>query len=164
MNPEELKLFKEEKPKYKIKTTGEVVDLDWLEKIISIYQERLKKLSEITQLTDFFFRDKLEYKKELLKWGEMSNKEIIVSLDRLEKILSKIKVEGWTKENLENALIPEAEKFAESLDRVGDKGYLLWPFRVALTGRETSAPPFEIAEILGKEKTIKRIKETRKFF
>lgn len=42
-----------------------------------------------------------------------------------------------------------------------DRGYLLWPFRVSLTGKEATAGPFEIAEILGKEKTIKRIKEAR---
>ena len=84
----------------------------------------------------------------------MSDKEIKNSLDRLEKILSKIKSEEWTKENLEKVLMPEAEK-------MGDRGYLLWPLRVALTGKEASAGPFEIAEILGKEKTIKRIKEAR---
>jgi len=75
-------------------------------------------------LTDFFFRDKLEYSKDLLKWAEMSDKEIKDSLDRLEKILSKIKSEEWTKENLEKVLMPEAEK-------MGDRGYLLWPLRVA---------------------------------
>jgi len=30
---------------------------------------------------------------------------------------------------------------------------------VALTGKKASPPPFEIAEILGKEKTLKRIEE-----
>jgi glutamyl/glutaminyl-tRNA synthetase len=34
---------------------------------------------------------------------------------------------------------------------------LLWPLRVALSGKDASASPFEIAEILGKEKTLKRI-------
>jgi len=155
MTPEELKLFKEEKPEYKIKATDEVVDLDWLEKIISIYQERLKKLSEIVELTDFFFKEKLEYEKELLKWGEMPEKEIALSLDKLEKILSKIETDGWTKENLERILMPEAE-------RIGDRGKLLWPLRVVLTGKEASAGPFEIAEILGKEKTLKRIKHALK--
>jgi glutamyl/glutaminyl-tRNA synthetase len=155
MIPEELKLFKEEKPKYKIKATGEVVDLDWLEKIISIYQERLKKLSEISQLTDFFFKDKLEYEKELLKWKEMSNKEVIDSLDKLEKTLSKIEDTDWQKENLERLLMSETEK-------AGSRGKLLWPFRVALTAKEASATPFEIAEILGKEKTLKRIGEAKK--
>ncbi len=44
---------------------------------------------------------------------------------------------------------------------MGERGKLLWPLRVALTGKEASAGPFEIAEILGKEKTLKRIEEAR---
>lgn len=161
MNPDELKLFEEKVPKFKIKETGELVNLDWIKKIVSIYQERLKKLSEISELADFFFKDKLEYNKELLRWADMTDRKIKISLDRLEKILSRIKGEDFNKENLEKILLPEADKFAESLGKVGDRGYLLWPLRVALTGKEASAGPFEIAEILGKEKTIKRIKEAR---
>lgn len=163
-NPEEterLKIFEEKEPEYKIGETGEGISLETLTKIISIYQERLKKLSEISELTDFFFKDKLEYDKNLLRWGEMTNKEILASLDKMEKILSKINWREWTKKNLEKILLPEADKFAESLGKVGDRGYLLWPLRVALTGKEASAGPFEIAEILGKEKTIKRIKEAK---
>lgn len=163
MNPEELKLFKEEKPEaeYKIRETGEKISLDWLKKIVSIYQERLKKLSEISELTDFFFKDKLEYDKNLLRWREITDKEIKAALDRLAKILYKIKSEDWTKDNLEKALVPEAEKFPQNIRRVGDRGYLLWPLRVALSGKKASAGPFEIAEILGKEKTLKRIKEAK---
>lgn len=155
MTPEELKLFEEEKPKYRIKATGETISLEWLEKIISIYQERLKKLSEIIELTDFFFKDKLEYGKELLEWNQMPEREISSSLDKLEKILSKIDEKNWTKENLEKILLSEAEK-------IGDRGKLLWPLRAALTGKKASASPFDIAAILGKEKTLKRIVEAKK--
>jgi len=149
---------------YKIPATEEKINIDLLQKIVSIHQERLKKLSEISELTDFFFKDKLEYNKNLLKWGEMTDEEIKDAIDKLEKILSKIKEEEWNKENLESILMPEAEKIglsAEALAKAGDRGYLLWPFRVALTGKEASAGPFEIAEIMGKEKTIKRIKVAR---
>jgi glutamyl/glutaminyl-tRNA synthetase len=156
---EKLKLFEEGKPEFKIKETGEGISLEILEKIVSIYQERLKKISEISELTDFFFKERLEYDKSLLRWKEMSDKETKDALDRLEKILSKIKKETWTKENLENALMSEVEKKGLPADEAGDRGYLLWPLRVALTGKEASAGPFEIAEILGKEKTLKRIKE-----
>ncbi len=145
---------KEITQKYKISKTGEEISLIIIEKIISIYQERLKKLSEIIELTGFFFKDKLEYDRGLLKWDEMSDKEIKNSLDKLEKILAKIKEGDWNKENLENVLMPEAEK-------TGNRGELLWPLRVALTGKEASAGPFEIADILGKEKTIKRIKAAK---
>jgi len=158
--------------KYKIAETGEEITLEFLQKIISIYQQRLKKLSEIVELTDFFFKDKLEYEKDLLKWREMTDGELGYSLDRLEKILSKIGNESWTRENLESQIMPEAENFGKEISsRVGDlsaealakadRGYLLWPLRVALTGKKESAGPFEIAEVLGREKTLKRIIRAR---
>ncbi len=121
-------------------------------KVISVCQERMKKLSEITELSDFFFKDKLAYDKDLLKWKEMSDKEIKDSLKKLEKVLSKIKPEEWNEKNLENVLLSACEK-------AKDRGCFLWPLRVALSGKKSSAGPFEIAGILGKEKTLKRIKE-----
>jgi len=149
-------------PQYLIEKTGEKVSVDFIKKIVALYQERLKTLSEIAELTDFFFKDKLEYDKNLLKWKDMSEKEIEKSLDNLIKILSKIKVEAWNKTNLENILLPAAFKFSKQIKKpVGDRGYLLWPFRVALSGKKASAGPFEIAEVLGKEKTIKRLKEAK---
>ena len=164
VTPGKLKLFEEKKPRYKIKATGESIDLDYLEKIIAIYQERLKKLSEIKDLADFFFKDKLEYNKELLKWKEMDDNEIRGSLSRLDKLLSEIEAKDWTKENLEKEIMPEAEKTglpAIASAKAGDRGRLLWPWRVALTGKESSAGPFEIAGILGKERTLKRLKEAK---
>ena len=146
--------------KYKISQTDKEISFDILKKIIAIYQERLKKISEISDLVDFFFKDKLEYDKNLLKWKDQTDKEIKTALDKLMKILSKIKDMDWRKENLEKILLPEAENFARKVTKkVGDRGYLLWPFRVALTGKERSASPFEIAEILGKKTVLKRIKE-----
>ena len=57
--------------------------------------------------------------------------------------------------NLEKILILEAEK-------IGDRGKLLWPLRVALSGKKASASPFEIGEVLGKEKSIERLKNALK--
>jgi len=130
-------------------------DINQVKKIVALYQERLKKLSEITELTDYLFKDQLEYDKLLLQWKDMTENDISQSLDKSEKILSEIKSGGWTKFHLENALLLEAEK-------IGDRGILLWPLRVALTGKEASAGPFEVAEILGKEKTIERIDLAKK--
>lgn len=126
-----------------------------LERIVGLYQERLKKLSEIGELTDFFFKERLNYPKHLLRWKDMTDAEIKISLDKLEKILREIENERWQKENLAKVLMSEAEK-------IGDRGKLLWPLRVALTGKKASAGPIEIAEILGKEKTLKRLQEAQK--
>ncbi|MDO8663564.1 MAG: glutamate--tRNA ligase [Candidatus Wildermuthbacteria bacterium] len=134
---------------------GKITDVNtnYLPKIISICKDRLKKLSEITEFTDFFFGD-IKYDRGLLKWKNMSDEEIKQSLEKSEKLLSEIKPEEWTKENLEKCLMPEAEKGS-------DRGQLLWPLRVALTGQKTSAGPFEIAGVLGKEKTLSRISQAK---
>jgi len=132
----------------------ETVDINYIKSIVTIYQERLKKLSEIVELSDYFFKEKLEYGKDLLKWKEMSDSEIKKSLEKSEKIFSKINSGAWIKKNLENALMPEAEK-------TGDRGIILWPLRASLSGKKSSAGPFEIAEILGKEKTLQRIQEAK---
>ena len=73
-----------------------------------------------------------------------------------EKIISSIN--KFTKENLEKVLLESATEFNKEKNYPEkDRGYLLWPLRVALSGKEASAGPFEIADILGKEKTLQRI-------
>lgn len=139
-----------------VNETTEEVDFDFLKKVVSLYKERLKKISEISELTDYFFKEKIEYDKSLLFWKSYSEEEIKVSLDKSEKILSEIEKENWNREDITKILLKEAEKIEG-----GDRGYLLWPLRVSLTGKKASASPFEVAEVLGKEKTLKRIKKAK---
>lgn len=151
-NPKKIK-----NPKFKIIETGEIVDFELLKKVVVLEQERMKKLSEIGESVAFFFKDKLDYDKELLHWKKMSDNEIREVLEKLEKILTEISVENWTKEKLQEIIMPEAEK-------TGDRGMMLWPMRVALTGKKASPGPFEIAEVLGKEKVLNRIKTAKEMF
>lgn len=60
-------------------------------------------------------------------------------------------IEEWNIENLKAVLMPYAEE-------VG-KGNVLWPLRVALSGRDKSPDPFELASIMGKDETIARIQK-----
>jgi len=135
---------------YEIVETKEKISLKKIEKIIGLYQERLKKLSEITELTHYFFKKNLDYNKELLKWKDMKDKDIKNIFKKLKKLLSKIKPEDWTEKNLTDVLMVEA-------DKMENRGKMLWPLRVALTGEKASAGPFEVAAILDKEKTLERI-------
>ncbi|MDA1337717.1 MAG: glutamate--tRNA ligase [bacterium] len=139
---------------YTIQETGEGVSLDFLADVVALYQERLKKLSEITQLADFFFTKELEYEKELLSWKGAENTAIIASLGRSQEVLSSLKEGEWKKEKIEEMLLLEAEA-------AGDRGSLLWPLRVSLTGKKASAGPFEVAAVLGKEKTLARITQAQ---
>lgn len=56
----------------------------------------------------------------------------------------------FTKENLEKVFLERAKEFK-------DRGELLWPLRAALSGKKASPGPFEIMDVLGKEKTISRV-------
>ncbi|MEA2113628.1 MAG: glutamate--tRNA ligase [Patescibacteria group bacterium] len=127
----------------------EVISFDYAKKVVALEQERLKKLSEIGELTKFFFIDKLDYPAELLIWKKMSLEKVKDNLEILEKTLAK--TGDFDKKTLEDAITPLTEKHG-----VGD---MLWPLRAALTGEKASPGPYEVMEVLGKERTLKRIKE-----
>ncbi|OGY41542.1 MAG: glutamate--tRNA ligase [Candidatus Buchananbacteria bacterium RBG_13_39_9] len=137
--------------KFEIIATGEIVDIEWLQKVVKLEQKRMKKLSEIGELTKFFFTDTLEYDADLLKWKNMSGEEAKLSLDKSYNILSKIKDKDFTEDKLKAILMPEA-------DEMGDRGRLLWPLRASITGLKASPGPFEVLAVLGREKALKRIK------
>lgn len=142
------------KEKFIIKETKENIEIEQLQSIVSLYQERLKYLSEISELTVFFFKKELDYDKKLLLWKDMQESELKAVFEALEGVLEPIYTQEWVKQHLEKVLGEKA------LER-GNRGWLLWPLRIALTGKKSSAPPFEIAEILGKEKTLLRLKQAK---
>lgn len=121
---------------------------EYIKKVIALEQPRLKKLSEIGERVEYFFRTPT-YTKELLQWKNMSDMELLASLDRAEKIIGTLET-GSPKETIEKHFFDE---IGES-----DKGSLLWPLRVALSGKKASPGPFEIMAVLGVEESLKRIK------
>ena len=120
---------------------------EYLKKVLTVERERLTNLSSVGESNKFFFTD-INYAKELLCWKDMTDEELKNNLEKAKNILSNIAETDWTKENLEKLLI----------DAAGEKrGEFLWPIRAALTGEQKSPSPFEVAWVLGKEETIKRI-------
>ncbi len=132
-----------------------------LQKIVEVSRTRMKRVPEIIEFSEYFFRDILNYDKDLLKWQKMGEREVEESLSESKKILTGVK--KWSLKNLEKELFSAIEKFnSEKGYPEKNKGYLLWPLRVALSGKEASASPFEIADILGKEETLRRIEQAIK--
>ncbi|MFA6393272.1 MAG: glutamate--tRNA ligase [Patescibacteria group bacterium] len=141
-------------PDSQFKTKGErIVNLAFLKDVIALEQERMKKLSEIIVLTEFFFLDKLEYDPELLVWKKMKKEDVQPKLKEISKVLERIPENFWTNDSIEEAIKSHIEA------KNGQMGEYLWPLRVALTGLKASPPPFDIAEVLGKEESIKRVKQ-----
>lgn len=137
---------------FRINQTGEIINFEWLEKVVVLEQKRIKKLSEIAELTEFFFKEPI-YDRGLLAWKNMTGDAVLNNLKILEDFLIKINKNNFKKNYLEKNLLEFIKK-----NNLG-VGEVLWPMRAALSGRKTSPGPFEIAEILRQEKTLKRIKQ-----
>lgn len=137
----------------KIFETGEKLDKKYLEDVIALEQERLKRVDEIPQLTEFFFKETLNYEAVDLVWKKSDKEKTKENLENLLEFLKKLLNTFFVQEKLE----AEVKKWIG--EKGLDSGSVLWPMRVALSGRRTSPSPFEIAGVLGKEKTIKRIEE-----
>ncbi len=127
---------------------GKNISSEELESIIGLYQERLKFLSEIGELVDYFFKKDIQYEKDLLFWKDAKEEETRTCIDKIIKILSNIN--KWEREEIEKELLGEANKME-------NRGFILWPLRVALSGKKASAGPFDIAYLLGKEETLNRL-------
>jgi len=126
------------------------VDADYLRQIVPLIQERLKRLDEVTSLTDFFFREEVEYDSALLVAKKHSAEE---SKAALEKVLTRIsRLEEFSVEALEKAL-------RSLVDELGWKtGHLFMIVRVAVTGSTATPPLFQTMCVLGKEKCVARMR------
>ncbi len=124
---------------------------EFIKKVVTVEQERLKKLSDISEITEFFFEDNLKINHEMLAWKKMTVELAKENLQTVYDLLDKIPEENWTNDSIEDCLITFIK--AKEL-KVGE---YLWPMRVALSGKKASPGPFDIAEVLGKGETMKRI-------
>ncbi|OHA48153.1 MAG: glutamate--tRNA ligase [Candidatus Terrybacteria bacterium RIFCSPHIGHO2_01_FULL_48_17] len=122
--------------------------------IVYLVLERLP-LSNLEKdfMSEFgFFFGLPQIKSELLFWKNMNVADIRQALKDIFIILEKIPAEEWEIKIIRKMIFHHAEK-------TNDRGRILWPLRIALSGQQKSPGPHEIASILGKEETLTRIKK-----
>ncbi len=137
--------------RYEICATGKLVDAGYVKAFVTLEQDRIKKLSEVTDLAGIFLKGDPEYDPSLLVWKKMTKTEVRENLQALRDLLQTAPELQWNAAGIQ-------EKIGEYLT-AGNLvvGNFLWPFRVALTGRKASPGAFEVAAILGKEETLRRM-------
>jgi glutamyl-tRNA synthetase len=146
-----LEKFKEMALPY-IRKTCKKEDLN-LDILASMLKCRTEVLTDISEQVDFI--DTLpEYDTALYEHKKMkTNAEI--ALDSLTKTLPVIEgIDSWKAESIHDSVFALIEELGVK------NGIILWPLRVAVSGKQfTPGGAIEIAEILGKEETIERIKK-----
>jgi glutamyl-tRNA synthetase len=137
--------------------------VDQVKKILTTIKDRLKRLSDIKELSGFYFEIS-DYKKEQLvfspKGGSTSggkNSDLTSTQKGLSescRALEDVSDDAWESvEELNSILLDVVQK--NNLKN----GDVFWPVRVALSGLDQSPSPTEILWVLGKEESLKRVRK-----
>ncbi len=123
-------------------------------KLVPLVADRMKLLSEVGPLTDFFYREPEEpEEKGRRKW--LSGERPIRILD------------GWSNEvrPLESLTQEEAEaatnRVAEAIR--SERGPVIHTLRIAVTGRTVGPGLFESLAVLGKDRVLRRLERAHKW-
>lgn len=129
-------------------------DKNLIKKISKIVLERINTFGELEKYVvegefDYFFLAPKPVK-EMLMWKKDTDFQIPKNnLQKISKILAKYSDADFTEEILKSKLMSVAE--------ASGKGSLLWPLRVALSGKDKSPDPFTLLSVLGRAESLKRI-------
>jgi glutamyl-tRNA synthetase len=125
-----------------------VPDDTLLKKVIGLVKERCALLPDFYDQCSFFFKSPAEFDVNAVrpKWNEEKKNFFIAYADKLSSLSE------WTASFLENT-------FKElAVEKNSKPGELQLPFRIMLVGGKFGPPVFNIAELLGEDETVSRIK------
>lgn len=122
---------------------------EFLSRVVAVERERATTLNDIVELGSFFF-ELPDYEPQLLSWRRAPFSEVRSTLEAVLERLEALADSHYSHEELFSAL---KELIAER-----GRGVVLWPLRVAVSGKSASPGPFEIIEIIGREETLRRIR------
>jgi glutamyl-tRNA synthetase len=123
-------------------------DKVWLEKMIGTLQERAKTLTELVDAAHYYLSDEIAFDAKTAK--QFLTTHVAGPLQSLTDKLSELT--DFNESAIEHA-------FTRTLEEHGLKmGALAQPVRVALTGGTVSPGIHEVIAVLGKERTIRRLR------
>jgi glutamyl/glutaminyl-tRNA synthetase len=143
-------LLKREGDRLVVASSGEPAD-ELIMKAVELEKRRVKTLREFPAVTEYLFQD-AAYDPKILVWKKSTPEVALARLTALKDFLA-----GCVDEDFVEPKALEAKLIAHIAAQGWSNGEALWPLRVALSGREASPSPFEIAWTLGKAKTLERI-------
>ena len=125
----------------------QIPDQDYLKRAIVTLQPRAKTLSEMADMMDFYLLEEIEYEPKAAK--KFLKPSMIPVFEDLIRKLDKL--DEFTEQELEQIFRGTSEELGVKLGKIAQ------PVRVALTGRTASPGLFEVIDILGKKRTIRRL-------
>ncbi len=117
-------------------------------------QPRVEVFGELPAMVDFLtrmpeFGEELYFSKKMKTNADTARRDLPVIIDTLEKLPE------WTEESVHTALLNLAAEQGVK------NGVILWPARIAMAGKlVTPCGAIEIAVLLGREETLRRMKDS----
>ncbi len=135
--------------KEKVIDEEEMLDKKWLSKAIDTLKERSKTLIELANSLRYYIAENVEYdEKAKVKFLNAQSRDLLVELKNGLASMSK-----FSETDIEKLFKSIVDKHDIKL------GKLAQPVRVALTGGTQSPGIFEVIDVVGKEKTIRRLEK-----
>ena len=137
-------------------TIGDETPRDYIAAVIGLEKERIKRLSEVPEMTAYFFTPTVEYSLDTLVSKKQKltpntvERALTAALDALAEV--EVSDEAATEERL-TALVGELG--------LKNRGQLFMILRAALTGRTVSPPLFGTMRVLGQEACAARLTAAR---
>lgn len=127
------------------------VENELVQRALLIERERVNRLNEFEEkIQPYLFA--IEYDKALLTWKKSTPEDALQQLSSLRQLIADFEPVTFTQINLLETAIREYIS-----NRGLQNGNVLWPLRVALSGAEKSASPFELLWVLQKDAALARI-------
>ena len=135
---------------------AEQASSDYKKKVLSIIYDRLKTLSDLKTMTDYFFKDPIINLEEILENKFLKKLEKSELIDLLTKTIDRLEtIEDWSEEALQNALnellVASGKKPAEYFSLI----------RIAVSFAAFSPALHQTLAVLGKEIVLDRLKAVK---
>ena len=128
-------------------------DKKWLVKVAGLFKERARTLNDFFDWSEYVFSDEIKYEDAAVN-KRLKKPGVGKLLDEVKSAFSGLG--DFSKESSEEAV----RKIAEGMNiKAAD---IIHPVRVAVSGRLMGPGLFELLEVLGKDKVIKRLEMAKK--
>jgi glutamyl-tRNA synthetase len=130
----------------------EAFRLEDFEALAPLVQERVRTLAEVPGMVDFLFVDPIKI--DEASWEKAVGK-LPVAAAILDDAIAEYAACEWETETLHQATLAIGERHGVKLNKAQA------PIRVAVTGRTVGPPLFESLRVLGRDRTLDRLKSAR---
>lgn len=131
----------------------EIKDGLFIEGVIKTLNERSKTLKDMAESSAFYFKETVSYDKDAA--AKFFTADSIGTLKKLTGYLESLEL--FDEKSVENVFVKVMEETGLKLGKIAQ------PVRLALTGKTVSPGIFEILNVLGKDKSLERLRNAVSF-